>query len=106
MDKTILSTEDYEQIIYFAAQIARPTDDIRSKVLQELDICFGYDKTIFWKTDENGTITDPASYRVNDNFIYHYLDEFKDQDVLNPKKNLNLYHEQKVLRIADLLTRE
>lgn len=104
MNNSVLTSAEFEQIIHFAAQIARPVKNIRSNIQHELARLFGYDETIFWYADDNGNLTDPVIYSLSDKFLFAYLDEYHYHDFLHPKKNLILFREKKAIRLADLVT--
>lgn len=95
MEKAILPAHEYEKIIHFASEIARPTKDIRSTIQHQLDLLFGYKRSIFWFSDDKGNLTDPSPYYISDKFLAKYLDEFHQFDLLLPKKNLKLFLEKK-----------
>lgn len=104
MNETVLTSKEFEKIIHFSAQIAGPVKDVRLNILHELSKVFGYDEVIFWNVDDNGSVIDPAIYRLGDHILYDYLDYHHNHEIMHLKKNLHLFQKQKVLRITDLLT--
>lgn len=99
-----LTAKEYEKIIHFSAQIAYPVNDIRLHIQHKLDNIFGYDQTIFWYADDDGNLRDPLNYRLSDKALKDYLTEFQDYDSLYPKKNVNLFREERAIRLGDLST--
>lgn len=104
MNKTVLTPNDFEQIIHFATRVSRPVTDIRSNIQHELSRIFGYDESILWYADDDGIVSNPVTYRLSDKFLYNYLDGYYCDDFLQPKKNLSLFHEKKAVRLTDIVT--
>jgi DNA-binding CsgD family transcriptional regulator len=100
----VLLPEEYEELLHFASIIAQPMKDIRSGIQHQLAVQFGYDKSIFWLSDNNGNLTNPLLHRLSDNILFDYINEFSCHDFLHPKKNFNLFLTKRALRLIDIVT--
>lgn len=103
MEDTVLTPTDYEKIIHFTSDIITIKDNLRSAIQHKLDEYFGYSHTIFWQTDEQGNLSNPINYVLNDHALHHYVDEYYAHDVLHPRKNLQLFKQNKALRLVDVM---
>lgn len=104
MNQVILPPIEYEKIIHFASEIARPTKNIRLTIQRQLDSLFGYNSSIFWYIDRDGNLTEPSAYYVNDQFMHEYVNEYYQLDILHPKRNLNVFLKKNILRISDIMS--
>ncbi len=102
----VLSSLEFEQMFHFSAQIARPIGNIRANIQEHLANYFGYDETIFWFADDNGNLRDPINYRLSDQALFEYLDEYHHHDFLHPRKNVDLFRRKKAIRLADIVNDE
>lgn len=104
MKKETLPAHEYEKIIHFASEIVRPAKNIRFHIQQQLHLFFGYHSSIFWDIDDEGNLSNPSAYFIDDQFMSVYLKEFHQIDVLHPKKYLPLFLERNILRISDIMS--
>lgn len=104
MNNTVLTQTEFEEIIHFSQRIVRPVKDIRQTILYELSRIFGYSETIFWHVDDNGDITDPEIYLLNNRVLYDYLNYYQNDEIFHLKHNLHLFYEKRVMRMIDLMT--
>lgn len=104
MNTTVLTQTEFEEIIHFSHRIVRPVKDIRLTILYELSQIFGYHETIFWYADDDGNITDPEIYLLNNTVLYDYVNNYQEHEIFHLKKHLHLFYEKKVIRMVDLMT--
>ncbi|ATP38723.1 hypothetical protein CSE16_01010 [Solibacillus sp. R5-41] len=104
MNSQVLTSKDYEKIIHFSSQIAYPVEDTRLHIQHKLADIFGYDQTVFWYADNSGNLNDPINYNLSDRALSEYLTDYHDYDLLHPTKNVNLFREEKAIRLVDLVT--
>jgi len=103
MKDYFLTPTDYETIIHFTSDIITIKENLRSSIQHKLDEYFGYSHTIFWQADEQGNLSNPINYLLNDAALHNYLDEYYTHDLLHPTKNLHLFKQNKALRLIDVL---
>ncbi|RJS50127.1 LuxR C-terminal-related transcriptional regulator [Bacillus sp. PK3_68] len=104
MNSYTLTPKEYEKIIHFSAQITYPVEDIRLHIQHKLEEYFGFTQTIFWYSDDQGNLSDPLNYKLSDRALIDYLTEYHFYDLLHPMKNVELFREKKVIRLADLVS--
>ncbi|MFD1705638.1 LuxR C-terminal-related transcriptional regulator [Siminovitchia sediminis] len=102
----ILTIAEYEQMLQFSAQIAKPACSIRTAILENLSVYFGYDEAIFWHVDRSGHLQDPEAYLLCEQALFDYQEKYYQYDFLHPQKNFDLYQRKKAIRLADIIDTE
>lgn len=105
MDFT-LNPIDYEKIIQFTADIVCPIENTRTCIQQKLEDYFGYAQTILWHADDQGNLYNPTQHKLSDEAFTNYLMEYQFYDLLHPSKQVELFRQNKALRLADLTIHE
>lgn len=101
-----LTANEYERIIQFSAEIAYPVENTRAHIQHKLADIFGFDQTIFWYADDNGELRDPINYKLSDRVLADYLSEYHYDDLLLPRKNIELFREKRAIRLVDIMSPE
>jgi DNA-binding CsgD family transcriptional regulator len=87
----------------FIENITKSKTDFREHVLSTFLKIFGYKKSVFWYTNEDGSIlSDPITLNIGSNEMSNYVERYKQTDpILN---NPNTFSKHNVFCYSDFLT--
>jgi DNA-binding CsgD family transcriptional regulator len=105
MDKQLIQSRDYENILQFISLIRQDKGDYRSRVLKSLSDVFTYNNVTFLLVDEKGMFTDPLSLNISRNLCHMYTQYYFKTDIFHPI-NIppQLMLTKKTITVSDLMT--
>lgn len=98
-----LSHGEHTKILQFIDNIMVEPEVFHQQVLSSLYQLFGYDKCIFWTTDNSGNIFNPILLNFKDKVMQTYLSEYISMDILQPQKVSELLHNKRVIYIDEIM---
>lgn len=94
--KSAQQKSEYKRIFTFMNQIMPKTDHFREQIQTALSDIWGYHHTIFWISDEDGSISNPELHGIKPHTLDEYKEHFEDLDLLHPKKLLSHIPKQRI----------
>lgn len=105
MDKQLIKSKDYDNILQFISLIQQDKGDFRRKVLKCLSDIFTYNHMTFLLVDEKGMFTDPFSLDISRELCQLYTQYYFKTDIFHP---INLPEQvmrsKKAITISDIMS--
>lgn len=104
--KTPFKKTEYKRILTFLHHITPKTSNLREQIQTGLSNIWGYDNTLFWISNNDGSVFDPQLLGIKQNTLYEYKDHFEHLDPLHPKKLLNTIPTEQIFNFTNIHSHE